>query len=68
MNHELFKYLRTAPKTLHLNEIGCTYLMRDFGKVIVPEKVRQEVVEHRPEALEDTGIVWKWISHPSHFH
>lgn len=40
-----------AGPLIHLTEIGCLDLLRDFQAVLVPEQVREEVARHRPDAL-----------------
>jgi predicted nucleic acid-binding protein len=41
-----------AGPLIHLDELGCLDLLRDFPLVLVPEQVRREVERHRPSALE----------------
>jgi predicted nucleic acid-binding protein len=40
-----------AGPLIHLAEIGCLDLLRDFQAVLIPEQVRVEVARHRPDAL-----------------
>ena len=40
-----------AGPLIHLAEIGCLDLLRDFQAVLIPEQVREEVARHRPDAL-----------------
>src|SRR5688572_20371388 len=40
-----------AGPLIHLDELGCLDLLRDFGEVLVPDAVWQEVARHRPSAL-----------------
>lgn len=40
-----------AGPLIHLDELGCLDLLRDFAAVQVPDAVWQEVQRHRPSAL-----------------
>lgn len=51
-----------AGPIIHLDEIGCVHLLRDFNKIIVPQKVRKEVLRHQPEAFSDSGVPWEYFS------
>ena len=44
-----------AGPLIHLDELGCFDLLRDFNRVLVPEAVWQEVKHHRPDALTRPG-------------
>ena len=44
-----------AGPVIHLDELGCLYLLADFGRVIIPETVWMEVQRHRPVALASVG-------------
>lgn len=44
-----------AGPIIHLDELGHLDLLADFGSVIIPETVWQEVEQHRPLALTATG-------------
>jgi predicted nucleic acid-binding protein len=44
-----------AGPVIHLDELGCLYLLADFGRVIIPEAVWMEVQRHRPLALASVG-------------
>lgn len=44
-----------AGPVIHLDELGCIELLADFGTVIIPETVWQEVERHRPMALKSAG-------------
>lgn len=35
-----------AGPIIHLDELDCLYLLEDFEKVVVPEVVRREVLQH----------------------
>lgn len=35
-----------AGPVIHLDELGCLYLLADFGRVIIPEMVWMEVHRH----------------------
>ncbi|WKJ91807.1 DNA-binding protein [Methylomonas montana] len=47
-----------AGPVIHLDELGHLDLLADFGSVIIPDKVWQEVQQHRPLALTAAG---DWI-------
>lgn len=40
-----------AGPLIHLDELGCLDLLRDFSRVLVPDAVWREVEMHRPHAL-----------------
>jgi len=40
-----------AGPLIHLDELGCLDLLRDFPLVLLPEEVWREVEHHRPSAL-----------------
>ena len=52
-----------AGPIIHLDELGCLHLMRDFDKVLVPNGVRREVLKHRAIAFEDVDAKWVGVSH-----
>ena len=52
-----------AGPIIHLDEIGCLNLMKDFEKILVPEGVRKEVLRHRAVAFENTDVKWTVVSH-----
>jgi len=41
-----------AGPIIHLDELSCLDLLSDFGSILVPEGVWQEVARHRPDALD----------------
>jgi predicted nucleic acid-binding protein len=45
-----------AGPLIHLDELGCLELLADFSTVLVPETVWQEVVSHRPTALQNGAV------------
>lgn len=49
-----------AGPLIHLAEIGCLDLLRDFQAVLIPEQVRDEVARHRPDAL-DSGLPVRYV-------
>jgi len=51
-----------AGPIIHLDEIGCLYLMEDFEKVFVPDVVRKEVLAYRDAAFEDSNVKWAEVS------
>jgi len=48
------KVVCDAGPLIHLDELGCLDLLTDFGAVLVPDIVWQEVAQHRPGALGQT--------------
>jgi predicted nucleic acid-binding protein len=44
-----------AGPVIHLDELGCLYLLADFGTVMIPETVWMEVQRHRPLSLASVG-------------
>ena len=48
-----------AGPIIHLDELDCLDLLRDFPEVIVPVAVRREVQRHRPEALDRPQTAWR---------
>ena len=51
-----------AGPIIHLDELGCLNLMRDFKIVIVPDVVRKEVLKHRKIVFESSDINWTYSS------
>jgi predicted nucleic acid-binding protein len=45
-----------AGPLIHLDELGCLDLLRDFASVLVPDTVWQEVQRHRPSALRRRSV------------
>jgi hypothetical protein len=45
-----------AGPLIHLDELGCLSLLRDFVQVQVPDAVWQEVRRHRPSALRRRSV------------
>lgn len=41
-----------AGPLIHLDEVGCIDLLHDFAQVLVPTKVWEEVMQHRPSAID----------------
>jgi len=52
-----------AGPIIHLDELGCLHLMRDFERVFVPDRVRQEVLQHRIIAFKGGDANWIEVSH-----
>jgi predicted nucleic acid-binding protein len=50
-----------AGPLIHLTEIGCLDLLRDFQAVLIPEQVREEVARHRPDALVASGLSVRYV-------
>jgi predicted nucleic acid-binding protein len=51
-----------AGPIIHLDELGCLHLMKDFDKVLVPDGVRREVLEHRSIMFQDEDVKWVGFS------
>ena len=51
-----------AGPIIHLDELGCLHLMKDFDRILVPDGVRREVLKHRAIRFEDVGVKWEHIS------
>jgi predicted nucleic acid-binding protein len=51
-----------AGPLIHLDELGCLDLLRDFAEVQVPEAVWQEVARHRPSALRRRSVKLTCVS------
>ena len=51
-----------AGPIIHLDEVGCLHLMSDFEKVLVPDRVRKEVLKHRNVGFETGDVNWIGIS------
>ena len=47
---------------IHLEELGCLDLLRDFAEVLVPEAVWMEVQRHRPSALRRRTVKLRRVS------
>lgn len=45
-----------AGPLIHLEELGCFDLLRDFAEVLVPDAVRDEVARHQPRALRRRSV------------
>lgn len=52
-----------AGPVLHLYELGCLELLSDFQRVILPETIVKEIIQHQIDALRQT-IVYEKISGP----
>lgn len=52
-----------AGPIIHLDELGCLHLMKDFDKVLVPDGVRREALRHRAINFENVEVKWVGISH-----
>jgi predicted nucleic acid-binding protein len=51
-----------AGPIIHLDELGCLRLLKDFEKVFLPDGVRREVLKHRKLAFEEKDVSWEWVS------
>jgi predicted nucleic acid-binding protein len=56
-----------AGPVVHLDELDCLDLLSDFEKVIVPERVRQEIEHVRQSALEKPWMSFTIIGRRSDF-
>jgi predicted nucleic acid-binding protein len=45
-----------AGPLIHLDEVGCLDLLADFSEVLVPDAVWEEVLKHRPGALDHAAM------------
>ena len=48
-----------AGPLIHLDELGCLWLLADFARVLVPATVADELVQHRPDLLTRTDLPWQ---------
>lgn len=48
-----------AGPLIHLDELDCLDLLADFAEILVPDAVWQEVVHHRPNALQHPSLAFK---------
>lgn len=55
-----------AGPLIHLEELGCLDLLRDFALVQLPEAVWQEVGRHRPSALRHRKLKLQRVSPSLH--
>ena len=51
-----------AGPLIHLDELRCLDLLRDFAEVVVPDGVRMEVQRHRPSALRRRSVKIRYVS------
>lgn len=54
-----------AGPIIHLDELGCLDVMKDFHDVLVPDLVRREVLKHRSVQFKGGEINWVKSSHRS---
>ncbi len=52
---------------LHLDELECLDLLRDFHQVILPESVVQELERHCPQIFKDEKVVFDIVAEPASF-
>jgi hypothetical protein len=45
-----------AGPVIHLDELGCLDLLKDFKEVLFPHTVWEEINRYRPYALENTNL------------
>jgi predicted nucleic acid-binding protein len=53
------KVICDAGPLIHLDELGSLQLMQDFSEVIIPERVKQEVLRYRSISFAETNIIWR---------
>ncbi len=53
-----------AGPVIHLDEMECLFLLKDFSRVILPAGVRDEVLAHRNTQFESTDISWSVVPGP----
>ncbi len=53
-----------AGPIIHLDELQCLFLLKDFTRVILPSGVRNEVLIHRKIDFEDVEISWSVVTAP----
>lgn len=44
-----------AGPVIHLDELGCCRILIDFNRVLIPDRVHDEIEKHRPGALDRVG-------------
>lgn len=49
-----------AGPLIHLDEVACLDLLLDFPAILVPEAVRKEVELHRPEAIRQSRVRFRF--------
>ncbi|MDO8415979.1 MAG: hypothetical protein Q7S87_07175 [Agitococcus sp.] len=48
-----------AGPLIHLDELGCLDILADYTELLVPDAVWQEVLHHRPQALQHPRVNFK---------
>jgi len=51
-----FTVVCDAGPAIHLDELGCLDLLKDFQEVLLPNTVWEEIKRHRPSALNKAGL------------
>ncbi len=51
-----------AGPLIHLDEVDSLDLLTDFAEVLVPDAVWREVAQHRPGALNQSGVTLRRVS------
>ena len=51
-----------AGPAIHLDELGCIDLLKDFQKVLLPSTVWGEINRHRPSVLKNEGVSFVQLS------
>ena len=64
-NRSKIRVVCDAGPIIHLDEIGCLYLLKDFDKALVPDSVRREVLKHRAIDFENVDIELEGITFTS---
>lgn len=45
-----------AGPLIHLDELGCLDILADYSEILLPDAVWQEVLHHRPQALQHPKV------------
>jgi len=51
-----------AGPIIHLDELGCLFLLNDFDQVLIASQVWQEVTHHRPGALRNSDLSFQRVN------
>lgn len=62
MTNKTAKLVCDAGPIIHLDELNCLDLLRDFREILLADTVREEINQHRPFALERSGLSLKCYS------
>ena len=56
MTDKSIKAVCDAGPIIHLDELDCLNLLSEFSEILLSETVRKEINQHRPFALEKSGL------------